>query len=388
MPERILFVDDDPSILAGFRRQLHKQFDVSTAESGQAGLDLIVDSAPFVVIVADMNMPGIDGIQFLRQVKKIAPDTVRIMLTGQSDMQVAIEAVNEGSIFRFLTKPCPADVLVKSLAAGIEQYRLITAEKELLEKTLSGSVKVLSDVLALTRTKSFGHAQRVRRLVKELMSRLRIGSAWEIDVAAMLSQIGCVTVPDEVLVKFYKGAEVTQDERQMFHAHPAIGAELIQSIPRLENVAKIIAYQEKGFDGSGVPRDDISGEDIPLGARLLKITLDFDKHTMSGSSLPDALQQLTRSSALYDPRAMEALREVIAGELVYEIKSMRVDELPPGMILGADVKTREDVLLVPRGQEVTATLLLRLKNFAKIGVIANSVSVLARADGSPDTEQE
>ncbi len=385
MAERILFVDDDPNILAGFRRQLHKQFDVSTAESGQAGLDLVVDSAPFTVLVADMRMPGIDGIQFLRQVKKIAPDTVRMMLTGQSDIQVAIEAVNEGSIFRFLTKPCPTDVLVKSLAAGIEQYRLITAEKELLEKTLSGSVKVLSDVLALTRTKSFGHAQRVRRLVKELMSRLRIGSAWEIDVAAMLSQIGCVTVPDEVLIKIYKGAEVTQDEKQMFEAHPAIGAELIQSIPRLGNVARIIAYQEKGFDGSGVPRDDVAGEDIPLGARLLKITLDFDKHTMSGGSLPDALQELTRSGALYDPRAMEALREVIAGELVYEIKSMRVDELPPGMILASDVKTREDVLLVPRGQEVTATLLLRLKNFAKIGVIANSVRVLVRADSAPDT---
>jgi len=384
MAERILFVDDDPNILSGFRRQLHKHYDVSTAESGQAGLDLIVESAPFTVVVADMNMPGIDGIQFLRQVKEIVPDTVRMMLTGQSDMQVAIEAVNEGSIFRFLTKPCPTDVLAKSLAAGVEQYRLITAEKELLEKTLSGSVKVLSDVLALTRTKSFGHAQRVRRLVKELTSRLGIGSAWEIDVAAMLSQIGCVTVPDEVLVKFYSGAEVTQDERQMFQAHPAIGAELIQSIPRLENVAKIIAYQEKGFDGSGVPRDDVSGEDIPLGARLLKIALDFDNHAASGNSQVEALQKLTRRGALYDPRAMEALRAVIAEQLVYEIKSMSVNDLIPGMILGTDVKTKKDVLLVPRGHEVTATLLWRLKNFAKIGVIANTVSVLVRADGAPD----
>ncbi len=384
MAERILFVDDDPNILAGFRRQLHKLYDVSTAESGQAGLDLIVDGTPFALVVADMNMPGMDGIQFLRQVKEIKPNTVRMMLTGQSDINTAVEAVNEGSIFRFLTKPCPTDVLVKSLAAGVEQYRLITAEKELLEKTLSGSVKVLSDVLALTRTKSFGHAQRVRRLVMELVSRLHIGSAWEIDLAAMLSQIGCVTVPDEVLVKVYRGAEVTEDEKRMFQAHSAIGAELIQSIPRLENVAKIIAYQEKGFDGSGVPRDDIAGEDIPLGARLLKITLDFDKHTMSGGSLPDALQELTRSGALYDPRAMDALREVIAGELVYEIKSIRVDELPPGMILASDVKTREGVLLAPRGQEVTATLLLRLDNFVKIGMIASSV--LVRAEGAPADE--
>ena len=181
MLERILFVDDDPNILAGIRRQLHKLYDVSTADSGQAGLDLIVDSAPFTVVVSDMNMPGMDGIQFLRQVKVIAKDTVRMMLTGLSDMHVAVEAVNEGSIFRLLTKPCATDLLANALADGVEQYRLITAEKELLEKTLSGSVKVLSDVLGLTRTKSFGHAQKVRRLVKELSSHLGLTGAWEID---------------------------------------------------------------------------------------------------------------------------------------------------------------------------------------------------------------
>jgi len=386
MLERILLVDDDPSILAGFRRQLRKLYDVSTAESGQAGLDLIVDGAPFALVVSDMNMPGMDGIQFLRQVKEIKPNTVRMMLTGQSDINTAVEAVNEGSIFRFLTKPCPIHVLVKSLAAVIAQYHLITAQEELLEKTLSGSINVLSDVLALTRTKSFGHAQRVRRLVKELIVRMGIRDSWEIDVAAMLSQIGCVTVPDEVLLKIYKGADVTKDEKQMFHAHPSIGADLIQSIPRLENVAKIIAYQEKGFDGSGVPQDDISGEDIPLGARLLKIALDFDKHTMSGSSYVEALQKLTRRGALYDPLAMNALRAVVAEQLVFEVKPMSLNDLMPGMILGADVKTKDDALLVPKGHEITATLIWRLNNFAKIGVIANTVDVLVRAEGAPADE--
>ncbi|MCD6327428.1 response regulator [bacterium] len=388
MSERILFVDDDLNVLTAIKRQLRKLYDVSTAENGQAGLDLIVHAEPFTVVVADMNMPGIDGIQFLRQVKEIAPETVRMMLTGQSDMEVAVDAVNEGSIFRFLTKPCPTDVLVNSLAAGVEQYRLITAEKELLEKTLSGSVKVLSDVLALTRTKSFGHAQRVRRLVKELIASLKITDFWEIDVAAMLSQIGCVTVPDEVLLKIYKGAEVTRDERQMFLAHPAIGAELIQSIPRLENVAKIIEYQEKGFDGSGVPQDDVKGEKIPLGARLLKIALDFDQLGMSGGGQVKVLQKLMRRASLYDPRVMEALRTVIAEQLIYEVKSITVDELRPGAILGAGVKTKEGALLVPKGHEVTVTLLWRLRNFAKIGVIPNTVGVLVRSDGALDAQNE
>ncbi|HUT04773.1 MAG TPA: HD domain-containing phosphohydrolase [bacterium] len=382
MPDRVLFVDDEPNILMSFRRQLHGLLDVSTAEGGQAGLDMIVDGKPFAVVVADMKMPGIDGIHLLRQVKKIAPETVRMMLTGQADMETAIDAVNEGSIFRFLTKPCPKDLLIKSLQAGVEQYRLITAEKELLEKTLSGSVKVLSDVLALTRTKSFGHAQRVRRMVQELMSCLGINNAWEIDVASMLSQIGCVTVPDEVLLKFYGSDEVTDGEKQMFEAHPAIGAELIQSIPRLGGVARIIAYQEKGYDGSGVPQDNVSGEDIPLGSRLLKLALDFDNYTMSGSSQVEALQKLRRRRARYDLRALEALGKIVAEALVYEIRRLNVNEIVPGMVLGADVRTKDKVLLVPRGHELTATLLWRLKNFATIGVIDGSVSVLVRADSA------
>jgi len=347
---------------------------------------MIVDGAPFAVVVSDMNMPGIDGIHLLRQVKKIAPDTVRIMLTGQADIETAIEAVNEGSIFRFMTKPCPKDVLVKSLRAAVEQHRLITAEKELLEKTLSGSVKVLSDVLALTRTKSFGHAQRVRRVVQQLISFLGIKNAWEIDVAAMLSQIGCVTVPDEVLLKFYRNDEVTEGEKQMFEAHPTIGAELLQSIPRLEGVARIIAYQQKGYDGSGVPHDDVRGEAIPLGSRLLKLAIDFDNYTMSGASQLDALHKLRRKRAQYDPRALDALGKIVAEALVYEIKKLHVDEVIPGMVLGADVKTKNGVLLVPRGHELTATLLWRLRNFTTIGVIDGSVSVLVRAE-NPSVNQ-
>ncbi|MBN1593498.1 MAG: response regulator [Candidatus Coatesbacteria bacterium] len=383
MAERVLFVDDDPNILAGFRRQLHKLYEVHTAEGGQAGLELVVEGPPFAVIVADMNMPGIDGIQFLSQVKEISPNTVRMMLTGQSEMQVAAEAINEGSIFRFLSKPCPPSVLHSSLMAGIEQYRLITAEKELLEKTLGGSVKVLSDVLALTRTKSFGHAQRVKRLVGDLLSNLKVEKTWEMDVATMLSQIGCVTVPDEVLLKIYRCERVTEDEKRMFNSHPEIGADLIRTIPRLGDVARVIAYQEKGFDGSGVPEDTVTGDQIPLCSRLLKAALDFDKHIMSGCSQVDALQKMTRRSALYDPTVLKALRDVIAAQLVYEIKPIGIDRLKPGMILGADVRTAENALLIPKGHEITATLIWRLSNFAKIGMIPSEVSILVRTDGDP-----
>ena len=174
MKPRVLFVDDDPDILNGFKRQLHTRFDVDIALGGEEGLSAVGSRGPYAVIVADMGMPDMDGIQFLGQVKKSAPETVRIMLTGHSDAQTAIDAVNQGNIFRFLTKPCMHYVLVDILNAGVEQYHLVMAEKELLEKTLKGSLKVLTGVLSVVNPSAFGRASRVQRVVRDLVAVLEV----------------------------------------------------------------------------------------------------------------------------------------------------------------------------------------------------------------------
>src|SRR5208283_5528581 len=132
MPAKILFVDDDPDILAGFQRQLRKTFTVETALGGEQGLKAVSEQGPFSVIVSDLRMPGMDGIRFLSCVREAAPDSVRLMLTGNADLQAAIGAVNEGHIFRFLTKPCNPQTLSNAITAGIRQYQLICAERELL----------------------------------------------------------------------------------------------------------------------------------------------------------------------------------------------------------------------------------------------------------------
>lgn len=134
MTRRILFVDDEPNVLQALERQLRKQFEVLTAEGPVLGLEALKKEGPFAVIVSDLRMPVMDGIRFLAMAKEALPDSVRIILSGQGDFAAAIDAVNEGSIFRFLTKPCPTDHLIKALAAGLEQYRLVHAERELLEE--------------------------------------------------------------------------------------------------------------------------------------------------------------------------------------------------------------------------------------------------------------
>jgi DNA-binding NtrC family response regulator len=128
-------VDHEENILLAYQRQLRKEFQIETALGGGPAPEAIAQRGPYAVIVSDMRMPGMDGVQFLSKVKERAPDSVRMMLTGNNDLQTAMQAVNEGNSFRFLTKPCTPETLAKALEAGLEQYRLITAERELLEKT-------------------------------------------------------------------------------------------------------------------------------------------------------------------------------------------------------------------------------------------------------------
>jgi signal transduction histidine kinase len=148
MSEKILCVDDEPNILEAYQRALRREFEIEIALGGEQGLAAVESRGPFAVIVSDMRMPGMDGVQFLSKVKEKAPDSIRIMLTGYADQHTAIEAVNEGNIFRFLTKPCPPEVLAKALGAGIQQYRLAMAEKNLLEWMLSGNIPMMKDLPA------------------------------------------------------------------------------------------------------------------------------------------------------------------------------------------------------------------------------------------------
>jgi len=136
MADKILFVDDEPSVLDGYRRMLHKEFQLDTAGGGEDGLALIKETGPYAVVVSDMRMPGMNGAEFLTHVRKQAPETVRILLTGFASVETAIQAVNEGNIFRFLTKPCEKEVLVKAINQGLELHQSMSAEKQFAKKAL------------------------------------------------------------------------------------------------------------------------------------------------------------------------------------------------------------------------------------------------------------
>jgi len=373
MNNKILCVDDEPNILQAYKRNLRKDFDIYLAESGAEALAMMESDGPFAVISSDMRMPGMDGIQFLSRAKEAAPDSVRIMLTGNSDQHTAMEAVNEGNIFRFLTKPCSPEALEKALNAGIEQYRLITAEKDLLENTLNKSLQVLVDTLAIVNPTAFSRSARVKRIAANIASRLKIEKVWEVEIAAMLSQIGCVSVPEEVLQKIATGDPISEKEIALYHAHPQMGHDLVVQIPRMATVAEIIAKQNRRINDEPAPETP-SGEasDATMGARILKLVLDYDRLTGSGNLPREAHTELLGRAGWYDQRVLDALQNTIKfGVEDFVTRELNVYALRPGMVLAGDLVSTRGALLLSAGQEVSIPLKLRLVNLAEAGMIAD-----------------
>lgn len=122
MSDKVLLVDDEPAVLAGYERLLRGDFDVETAVGGEAGLATIRDRGPFGVVISDIAMPQMNGFQFLASVRQAAPNTIRLVLTGHADVSTAIDAINQGHIFAFLTKPCQEHELAKAITTALAEY--------------------------------------------------------------------------------------------------------------------------------------------------------------------------------------------------------------------------------------------------------------------------
>ena len=384
MDEKILCVDDELNLLLSLQRQLRKQFHIDSALGPEKALEAIEHEAPYAVIVSDLQMPGMNGLELLAKAKELSPDSVRIMLTGQADLETAIAAVNQGNIFRFLTKPCSAEELAHTLEAAVEQHRLVTAERSLLENTLRASVKVLTEVLSLVHPAAFSRATRIHRYVRHMAGALKLRDVWQFEVAAMLSQVGCITLEPGALDRMYTGDEISAEEKKMFAAHPSAGGELLAHIPRLEAVACMIAAQNLSFGQQPAVPVHVPLEIVATGAHLLRAAVDFDRLITRNRSQEETLAQMRQRARDYDPACLAALAAFVAPEGGMETRVLKSAELRPGMLVDQDVRSKMGLLLLAKGQEVTPSVLGRLRAFAaKVGIVEPVRVLVAATDGSP-----
>lgn len=379
MNEKVLLVDDDPRLLASCERNFHRAFPLDTAEGGAAALEKLAAHGPYAVVIADRQMPGMDGIELLARVRERWPDTVRMVLTGNADLEVAIQAVNQGNIFRFLTKPCAPEILSKAIDDGRAQYRLITAERELLDKTLNGSIKLLTDILSMMDPVSFGRSQALRETMGEVIKKLNLENAWEIHLAAMLGSIGLVTIPLETLLRYRAGEMLSVVEEQAVAQAPGTAARLLANIPRLENVAHIVRYHQKRYDGTGYPPDAVKGDDIPAGSRLLKIMDDLAGLQADGLSRLRALDEMEERPGWYDRAILSTVRThyglAPAPDIRRRAMTVELNRLKPGMVVYSRIETRDGMLILGAGQRINEMILEKIRNFDRISGIRQPIFI-------------
>jgi len=372
-----LLVDDEPALLDGLRRQLRERYAVTTAVGGSAALDALRSTGDFAVVISDMRMPEMDGATLLSLVRQEAPDAVRMLLTGQADVESAAAAINDGQIFRFLTKPCAPDTLQAALADAVGLHYATIAERELLDKTLRGAVQALTDVLALAQPQAFGRAQRIARTVRELAAELQLEDRWDVDIAGMLAQLGAVSLPAAVLDKLDRGTPLSSDERSMTARIPAASAQLLASIPRLEGLAQAIGrYGLPATDDQRYRKEQPGDDPLAFVPQMIRVAVDFDYLTCGRVPVFTAIAQL-RTRGVYSARVLDALEAAyLPGAHPCAPKEMALDDLTPGMILADDVHAAGDVLLVGRGTAVTEAMIRRLSNYTDRGDFAGRVLII------------
>lgn len=358
---RLLCVDDEPHVLEGLRDILRRSFTVDTASSGLAALEVLASEPDsFAIVISDMRMPAMSGTVFLREARRIAPDATRILLTGYSDIEAAIAAVNDGHLFRFLTKPCASEILMRACAGALSQHNLVTAERVLLQQTLRGSIAALIDLFGMVSPQAAHRAVRIRELASTLGNAVGLRNLWEVEMAAMLAHIGAVTLPAVTAEKFYAGTPLSPDERELIDRLPRTPRRLLAQIPRLEAILQMI---EDGAEPAG---RDPSGRQSSAGARVLRIATDFDALQSTGLNADVAIGTM-RTRGTYDQTFLQALAYVLNIKTVPAVTEVSLGELRPGMLLADDVNSTNGGLLVARGNPITDDVIDRLL-YRAIGV--------------------
>jgi DNA-binding response OmpR family regulator len=362
-------VDDEPNVLSGYQRTTGRVHAVSVALGGPAGLAAIETGPAFAVVITDMRMPGMSGVEFIEAARVNSKETVFMMLTGNADQQTAVNAINRGQIFRFLNKPCAAEHLDVAIRAAIRQYELVTAERVLLRETFTGSVKLLLDALELSNPRLASLQSAVKKTHAETCSALGIARDWQMSVASALCLIGLVTVPG------LNRDDALSDESLQMAA--SLGHRLLSNLPRLSAVAAMIQGQRKL---AMLPTDlhSMSATAIEIaGAQILRFSVDLAREQIRCKSQVDALQSLGKSGA-YDPRLISALLpqdDSPAAPPRKIVRTVPVKALEAGMELDTDICRTDGTLLLSGGHHLTELSVVSLRNYSSQGLIVGSATI-------------
>jgi response regulator RpfG family c-di-GMP phosphodiesterase len=428
----ILCVDDEPNILSSLRRLFRPQgYEVLTEESARAGLEVLA-ARKVDLVISDMRMPEMDGAKFLEKARALCPDTVRLLLTGNADVTLIVDAVNRGEIHRYITKPwddheitlvvrhalerkglefertrleaLAADQneqlrelnlsLEAKVASRTEELRkvldnLVVSNDKLKRNFLTG-IQVISSLIELRGGSLAGHSRRVADLARRIALRLGLDAreTQQIFIAGLLHNIGKIGFTDALLAMAVP--RMNGELLGLYRSYPARGEQLLMPLEDLREAATIVRAHQERFDGEGFP-DRLAGLDIPIGARILALCSDYDNlqiGTLTERQLrPEQAAQIVIDSRAkrYDPAVVAAFEEVITGRIPVEAtrdQALPVSQLRPGMRTTRDLLTREGSLLLSAEHVLTARMIQQIGDFEKTSGTSFSVYVKLKEEAS------
>ncbi len=361
---KVLLVSTDEE-LRETALSLDEKFAFTCLDNAEEGLALLTREKGFSVALAGLALPGMDGLKFLAQVRDRHSKIVRILATGHGNFDIALDALNKGHAFRFLTKPCPPNILTAALEDAVRLFGHTQAEAKLFQDTVHGCVKMLVEILELTSPAAIGRGTRIREWVKQTCIKLKVRPLWLLDMAALLSHIGCVGLPKLILHKLETGEDLNKKELAVFRTHPEIAAQLLGNIPRMGKVAKLIRYQNESCR-----------RDPPKGSRILRVCLDLDYLGRKGVAPGKAIEIMRGSPGTHDAEVVEALAQILEEAEQAASLSVTVAELKPGMVMLADMATKAGGKLLLKGQTLSAASHMRLQTFADLLDVAEPIRVI------------
>ncbi len=354
----VLCIDDDLMALDGTSRALSSRFHVIKVTNGADAVAAIQYGGPFTVALADYFSEESDGPGLLAQLRELSPNTVRVLVTQHDVAEEALAATSDGRIAAYVRKPYRAEVLLQRVTEAANHHYFLTSERERREALFSGSVKALTDLLALACPVGAGRAMRLRRYACDLAAALHVDAA-DVEIAATLSQIGCMTLAPALVQRIDRGAPLTSDERAIADRLPLVAEEIIRALPGLDGVREILRHLHDPFEfrPRGAPPDE-----VPFGSRVLRVASDFDTLYSQGTDIDGVVERMQSAQGLYDPQVLEAL----ASSTSFFGRDLDTVEIPLsdvtlGMVFVRELLSPAGMLLVARGQDVTPSMLERVK---------------------------
>ncbi len=352
MPKIILFVGEDDAGFQELPKHLLDEYSihsVPTCEEALAGLGKNDDC--FLIIV-EFSRDGQAYEDFFKKVGTEYPSIVRVLLTTRDNFKQSHATIHAAQEFQLLERPYPPEILLEIIEKGIDRFGIQLGKQQALRRTLLGSVRAMVDILDMVNPEAMGFAKRIRRNVLSTGKALGFNPIWQLELAVMLSHVGCIALPAEVVRKVDQGTPLSPEDKQMFGMHPSIAASLVDNIPKMAPVATIIKHQHECLS-----------KDQPLGSRIIKVALDVDRLERKGKEAADSLGKMLAKPDTFDSTVVKSMLKLIGQSSKQAVREIDIEDLKEGMVMARDLVNKEGVKLLLRGQAVSKASLNRLQLF-------------------------